>query len=103
MRALRVCGLLALLLLASCGDEVTAPQGSEPATTKSTTPTSLPVSTPSSTAPAASIGEPSTTASDPVGTQITVGESSTTATTIARPLSGPIVLRGDGLGDAAIR
>lgn len=101
MRALRVSGLLALLTVASCGDEVTAPPLSEPATVESTTAASIAVPAPSSAGPAASISEPSVTAGDPVETQTTVSEpSTTTTTTIARPLSGPIVLRGDGLGNA---
>ena len=97
MRALRLSGLLALFMVASCGDEVTAPPLSEPATAESTTATSLNVPTPSSTAPTTPINEPTTTVSDRAGTQTTVSESSTP--TIARPLSGPIVLRSGGLGD----
>jgi hypothetical protein len=100
VRAPRVSGLLAVLLVASCGHEATAPPLAEPATVESTTATSVTVPASSSTGSTTPTSGPSATVSDPAATQTSVRESSTTTTTLARPLSGPIVLRGDGLGGA---
>jgi len=82
--------LVVAFLVSACGSEVAAPRATEP--TPETQPTTTTIA-----------AEPSQTVSGPTHTPTTVEESPTSTappTTTPAPLSGPVVLRGDGLGDA---
>lgn len=100
MRGLRLSGLLALAIVTSCANEVSAPPAAESNAPASSSPTSTTVTPAPSSAPAGPSTLPPTSVSDPVVTQPAGRESATTTTTIAGPLSGPVLLRGDGMGDA---
>ena len=100
MRALRPGGLLAVLLVAACGSQTSDPPVSEATTAASTT--SVLVTEPSTVASQPSTpatATPSSAAESTTPTS-TAEESPPTTSTTAMPLSGPVVLRGDGLGDA---
>lgn len=87
------------VLVAACGSEASAPQVTEsPSQVEPTSPTTAAPVPPSSTS--TTVDEPPPTVS-PTHPPTTVEEpAATTTTTAPTPLSGPVTLRGDGLGAA---
>ncbi|MDH5522140.1 MAG: peptidoglycan-binding protein [Acidimicrobiia bacterium] len=91
------------VLVAACGGEASAPQVTEspPESQSTTSPTTAAPVSPSSTS--TTVDEPSPTVSPtlpPTTVEEPAATTTTATTTPPTPLSGPVTLRGDGLGGA---